>query len=264
MKELLLRTLTGILLIVLVAGAIFLGYLPFLGILMLVYILGIRELFTLYHISRSVQQWIIAVSGSLLFPLTLAVVQYQWNPLVLLIPFVLWGIGATGPGFSRAYTLSLFWLAIPLSCFFALGWHITDQVYDHWIPLSVISLVWINDTFAYVTGSLLGRHKMAPRLSPGKTWEGFAGGIMFTMLGSWVSYRINGEYSLRIWLIFALVISSLSLWGDLFESGIKRKKKVKNSGEILPGHGGILDRFDSLFFVAPGIMVLLIILKLVQ
>ena len=123
MKELLLRTLTGILLIILIAGAIVLGAIPFLGILLLVYALGIRELFSLYDTSGSVQRWIMVVSGSLLFPLTLAVLQYRWNPLVLLLPAALWAIGALRPGFSRAYTLSLFWLAIPLSCFFALGWN---------------------------------------------------------------------------------------------------------------------------------------------
>ena len=264
MKELLLRTITGILLIVLVAGAILLGPIPFMGILMLVYALGMRELFSLFQISNSVQRWITFASGGLLLPLTLAIFQYHWNPLVLLLPAFLWAVGALRSEFSRAYTLSLFWLALPLSCFFALGWNHSDQLYDYRIPLSVISLVWINDTFAYVTGKLVGRHKMAPRLSPGKTWEGFVGGLLFTMLGSLIIYRITGEYSLGIWMILALLIGCLGLWGDLFESGIKRKKEVKNAGGILPGHGGILDRFDSLLFVAPGIMVLIILLKLLQ
>ncbi len=163
----------------------------------------------------------------------------------------------------RALSLPSGWV-YPLSCFLALGWMGESKVYDSLIPLSVISLVWINDTFAYVTGSLLGKHRMTPKLSPGKSWEGFSGGILFTMGSAWIVYTITGVYNLATWFTFALLISCLGLLGDLFESGLKRKNAVKNSGEILPGHGGILDRFDSLFFIAPGILVMLIVLKLVQ
>jgi phosphatidate cytidylyltransferase len=105
---------------------------------------------------------------------------------------------------------------------------------------------------------------MTPVLSPGKTWEGFAGGALFSLLSGWFIWHYSGVYPLWTWLCIALLVSFLGLAGDLFESGLKRTVKVKNSGELLPGHGGVLDRFDSLLFVAPAVMILVILLKLLQ
>jgi len=126
----------------------------------------------------------------------------------------------------------------------------------------VIALVWVNDTFAYLTGSLVGRHKMTPVLSPGKTWEGFAGGVIFTLLGGWIIWRITGMLGAGTWIAISLIVASLGLAGDLFESGLKRTVKVKDTGTLLPGHGGILDRFDSLLFVAPAVVILILLIKL--
>ena len=263
MKELLLRTLTGILLIILIAGSILLGPISFLSILLVIFILAIRELGSLFHL-KPVQQWVVGAPGLLFIFLVFAIVQFQWNPLLLLLPVALWSIVAFQPKLIQTSSLATLWVGIPLSCFLALGWIGENKDYESLIPLSVISLIWINDTFAYVIGSLMGKHRMTPKLSPGKSWEGFSGGIIFSLVFAWVLYSSTGVYNLITWFTFALFISCLALLGDLFESGLKRKKAVKNSGEILPGHGGILDRFDSLFFVAPGILVLLILLKLIQ
>lgn len=111
-------------------------------------------------------------------------------------------------------------------------------------------LVWANDTMAYVCGRLLGRHKLAPAISPKKTWEGFIGGILFTILASWIAFKSFGipvKDSYFIWLA-PVVISVFATIGDLFESAIKRWAGVKDSGNIIPGHGGILDRFDGAIF----------------
>jgi len=128
-------------------------------------------------------------------------------------------------------------------------------------PLLVLSLVWINDTFAYVAGNLIGKHKLTPHLSPGKTWEGFIGGLGFTLLGGWVVYRVTGEFASGTWIFLSLIIGVFGLMGDLFESRLKRRINVKDTGTLLPGHGGILDRFDSLLFAAPMVMLILIIIS---
>ena len=159
--------------------------------------------------------------------------------------------------------LSFLWLALPYSSFVALGWSTGDHGYQSTLPLSVIALVWVNDTFAYLTGSLIGKHKMTPLLSPGKTWEGFAGGMIFTLLATWIIFMITGILGEGTWLIIALIVASMGLAGDLFESGLKRSTKVKNAGKLLPGHGGILDRFDSLLFVAPAVAISILLLKLI-
>jgi len=264
LKELLLRTLTGILLIFLVAGAILLGSIPFLGIILLVYTLGMRELFGLFPGNKLKQSWIASLPGFVMLGMVYAVLAFQWNYLFLGLPIALLLIYSLIKGKESTSVLSLFWLAIPLASYYSLGWIEENGSYQALLPLTVIALLWVNDTFAYLTGSLIGKHKLAPRLSPGKTWEGLAGGYLFTLLGGWIIYKITGVHSLGVWLLLATLTAGLSLFGDLFESGLKRKRSVKNSGEILPGHGGILDRFDSLLFVAPGAFILFILLNLLS
>jgi phosphatidate cytidylyltransferase len=158
------------------------------------------------------------------------------------------------------FLLAIFWLSLPLSLFMSLGWLEQTAAYNYSLPLILLALTWINDTFAYLTGSLIGKHKMTPVLSPGKTWEGFFGGLLFTIIGGWLIHRINGTFSAPIWIMIAVFTVGFGLLGDLFESKLKRVYNVKNSGNLLPGHGGILDRFDSLLFAASAVYLLLIIL----
>lgn len=238
-----------------------LGPVPYLGMLLLIYFLGIIELFRLYARWQAWPSRVMAVSAGLLLPISLTVFRYQWDPLWFIIPVACWVIGFIGSGLAGSAALILLWLALPLTSFYALGWAGRSQVFSPQMPLAVIALVWVNDTFAYVVGSLLGRHKMTPRLSPGKTWEGFAGGLLFTLLGGWFVFRITGQLTAVTWIFFALIIACLGLMGDLFESALKRKMNVKNMGGLLPGHGGVLDRFDSLLFVAPVMWILLILIN---
>ena len=118
------------------------------------------------------------------------------------------------------------------------------------IILGVFLLVWTNDTFAYVCGNLFGKHKLIERISPNKTWEGFFGGFLITILvGYLVDFYFFKGHS--FWIIAAMIVSPTAVMGDLFESSLKRKNKVKDTGNIIPGHGGILDRFDAMFFAIP-------------
>lgn len=263
MKELLLRTLTGVLLIVLIAGSMFLGAVTFATILLLVYLLGVKELFGLLQKRDLTIRWIRAIPGALLIIIIFAVFQFNVSLLWLLLPPVIWVVAALRGGFTLSGTLAFLWLGIPLSGFLALGWMDQAPGFQFRLPLFVIALVWINDTFAYITGSLLGRHKMIPLLSPGKTWEGFAGGLLITQISGWIIWNYSDLFSIWIWLAISLTVSVIGLAGDMFESGLKRTVKVKNSGELLPGHGGILDRFDSILFVAPAVLILVILIKLV-
>jgi phosphatidate cytidylyltransferase len=263
LKELLLRTLTGIALIVLVAGSILLGPLTFSSVLLLVYLLGLRELFELLQKRDLSIRWLRALPGALLLIIVYVVFQYELSLLWFLLPPALWLMSALRGGITLSGTLAFLWLAIPLSSFLALGW-MEESRFHFNLPLSIIALVWINDTFAYLTGSLLGKHKMTPVLSPGKTWEGFAGGTMITLLAGWITWNLTGMATLWSWFGISLLVSILGLAGDLFESGLKRTVKVKNTGDLLPGHGGILDRFDSLFFVAPAVLILVVLIKLVR
>lgn len=146
-----------------------------------------------------------------------------------------------------------FYLAIPLSL---AG---TDSIFDSSLILSLFILIWCNDTFAYLTGRLVGRTPMLKRLSPNKTIEGLLGGILLTGVAAYFMF-IYMDTPVDTWYKMAglaIVTSIFSTLGDLFESGLKRSAGVKDSGNILPGHGGILDRIDSFLFVVPAAAVYL-------
>ena len=133
------------------------------------------------------------------------------------------------------------------------------------ILLAIFLFIWINDTGAFLVGSAIGHHRLFERISPKKSWEGFWGGMVFCLIASW----IFGEYcqdffgtnvSLPVWGGLGLLCSIFATWGDLFESLIKRTLHIKDSGNIIPGHGGILDRIDSLLFVAPASLIYLLLI----
>lgn len=130
-----------------------------------------------------------------------------------------------------------------------------------WSPeafLFYLFIVWGNDVFAYLAGVSFGRHKMAPRISPKKSWEGFVGGIAGALImGAVGSYVVDGD--LGMWLGLAAVVAITSVFGDLVESMFKREAGIKDSGNILPGHGGMLDRFDALLISSPFAYVYLVI-----
>jgi phosphatidate cytidylyltransferase len=262
LKELILRTFTGIAIVVLVAGSILLSPTVFAGLILILYGLSVLELHSLFHKVKSSRKWIQAIPGFLLLPLTFAVLEHHLHPFWLVVPAGLWLFSTLRWGLNLPSLLSFLWLALPYSSFLALGWLTGDFNYQSTLPLAVIALVWVNDTIAYLTGSLLGRHKLTPVLSPGKTWEGFAGGMIFTLLGGWIVWKITGTLGAGTWIAISLIIGTIGLAGDLFESGLKRTVKVKNTGKLLPGHGGVLDRFDSLLFVAPAVVILILLIKL--
>ena len=130
------------------------------------------------------------------------------------------------------------------------------------IVLMTFILIWVNDTGAYLSGMSMGRHKLCERLSPKKTWEGFWGGFVLSIgagvLGAWLmSY--TGQ-NLVLWGVYAALVSLVGTFGDLFESLIKRTLGVKDSGKLIPGHGGILDRIDSVLAVAPLVLVMVFVM----
>ena len=153
--------------------------------------------------------------------------------------------------------LALVYVAIPLSLLYLL---ITP---DKEILLAIFVLIWINDTGAYLVGMAIGKHKMFPRLSPKKTWEGLIGGMGFVLITVVVTYYLTTDgqdISKFAWLTgFGLLVSVAATLGDLIESMLKRAAGVKDSGNVIPGHGGVLDRIDSLLFVVPVMVVYLLL-----
>ena len=138
--------------------------------------------------------------------------------------------------------------------------------YNPKIILGIFILIWTNDTFAYIVGKSIGKHKLFERISPKKTIEGFVGGVIFAVLAAYLisKYYIEGSTTnLYIWIGFAVIVGFFGTIGDLVESKFKRIAGVKDSGKIMPGHGGILDRLDSVIFVSPFIFLFYQILNYV-
>lgn len=180
----------------------------------------------------------------------------------------------TNPINNWAYTmLSQMYIALPFSMINVLAFRSTPDgnvTFEWLLPLSLFIFLWTNDTGAYCSGSLLGRHKLFPRISPGKSWEGSIGGAVFVMIAAAIIYFLNvgqtdglvAGMPLWQWLGLGLVVVVFGTWGDLVESLFKRTLGIKDSGNILPGHGGMLDRFDSSLMAIPAAVVYLYTLQL--
>ncbi len=135
--------------------------------------------------------------------------------------------------------------------------------YHYVYILALLVFIWVNDSFAYLTGMTFGKHRMFERISPKKSWEGFAGGAIISIASSLIFAHFYPNLSVPAWLGFAAVTVVFGTWGDLFESLIKRTLGVKDSGGMIPGHGGILDRFDSTILAIPAVFVYLTLISLV-
>jgi phosphatidate cytidylyltransferase len=160
------------------------------------------------------------------------------------------------PFTNIAFTiLGVLYIAVPFSLLQLLGYL---QGEYRWQPiLGLMLLIWAADTGAYIAGKNFGKHKLLERVSPGKTWEGWGGGTVLTVLVGWGLSLVFHDLELYQWIGIAVIVSVFGVLGDLTESLLKRSLGVKDSGTLLPGHGGILDRFDSLIMVIPFIVAFL-------
>jgi phosphatidate cytidylyltransferase len=164
--------------------------------------------------------------------------------------------------------LAQMYIALPFSLINVLAFNATSEgfvAFNTLLPLSIFIFLWVNDSGAYCVGSLIGRHKLFPRISPGKSWEGSVGGAVFVLAAAYaISYFLDQEQMLSMpaWLGLGLVVVVFGTWGDLVESLFKRTLGVKDSGNILPGHGGMLDRFDSSLLAIPAAVIYLYTLSM--
>jgi len=156
---------------------------------------------------------------------------------------------------SKRFIITTFYLS---SAFIFLNYIANyNNKYTPWLLLGAFILVWVNDTFAYLIGKNFGKQKLFPRISPKKTVEGFLGGLFFSCVTSYFIAKFTDVLDSSNWLILSIIISVFGTFGDLIESKFKRQANVKDSGIIMPGHGGLLDRLDSIIFAAPFIYLFL-------
>jgi len=156
--------------------------------------------------------------------------------------------------------LGWIYIGIPFALLNFIAIH--DDQYWRWTIFAIVGINWANDSMAYLIGSRIGKTPLFPRISPKKTWEGTIGGFLFALALAWVAIQLPGsEFNLWEWLIIAFVIALIGSLGDLVESMLKRSKQIKDSGTVLPGHGGFLDRFDGLILLIPFVLACIVLLR---
>lgn len=247
------RTLTGAGIVIVTIAAILISKWSFLLWLVLICVLGSREYFRLQQPPKGKFDSLISFAGGIV----IAIAGYFWHLgsykntiiLALIAAFLL---GVIGTFIFRHTTARRYFrvLLYPV-LLLATGVLFLGDPYDTIYILLPIILLWVNDIFAYLIGSTWGKNKIAPEISPGKSWEGTIGAGMLTLVVALCAHYFWPGVPFPYALLAGLLIPYIGLAGDLFESRLKRRAGVKDSGNLLPGHGGILDRYDSFIFVLP-------------
>lgn len=272
MKNLAVRTMSGLVLAAVVLGAIAWSQWSFGALLLVLLAVGMLEFYALAGKQGNSPQKIVGlVAGIVLFVLNFAFVSEDIEILgsarqaygcglaflLLLLPAMFIcelyrrnenpaaGIGTTMMGVC--------YVALPLSlmCYIPM---VGSDTWNPWVMIAYIFIIWANDVFAYLVGMSIGRHRLCERLSPKKSWEGFFGGLAGAVVMGVVAAKVLDAH-VWVWAGLALVAAVSGVLGDLVESMFKRAAGVKDSGKLIPGHGGMLDRFDAMLLSAPFVFV---------
>lgn len=260
------RVLAGAVFVAILLAGIFINQYAFLGVFSLFTALALYEFYGLAEKAAKVPlaRLLNTISGVVLFAATFLYASGIMHSLLIFVPYiVLLQVFFISELYlkrddaikSMAYTaLGQLYVAIPFVLANILVFSFSES-YTWLYLLAVLVFIWVNDSFAYLTGITFGKHRMFERISPKKSWEGFVGGAIVTIASSYAFYHFTGLHSMFIWMGFAAVIVVFGTLGDLIESLMKRTLAVKDSGSLIPGHGGILDRFDSTIFAIPAAVV---------
>ncbi len=269
MSELVKRSLTGFLLVAVMIAAIVIHPVSSLVLFALITYLALSEFYGLMSKKQDITGKIIhSAAGVYIVSATFEALTNGFSG-VLLIPYSIYLIylfiselykteNATVQNIATAL-LGHLYIAMPFALVLRLG-YLFNSEYEYNLILALFITIWVNDSGAYLVGSKLGKNRLFERISPKKSWEGFVGGIVFAVIASVIFSMIWSDLSLIQWIAFGITTSVSATYGDLFESMLKRSLNIKDSGIILPGHGGILDRFDAPLFAAPMVSLLLYIL----
>ena len=224
------------------------------------------EYFTLITNNKIAQPSVLlaSITGTLFFMMTSLIVFHQVPIICIIIPVVFTiSIFITElyrkkevPLLNIAYTfLGIIWIALPFSVY---NFYFVNKLYSgdfHILAVALFVFLWVSDTGAYLIGMSFGKTKLFERISPKKTWEGTLGGLFFTIVTAYIVSFFWKGFSFTDWILFGLLTAISGIFGDLFESLFKRSINCKDSGNIMPGHGGFLDRFDSFLFASPLVFI---------
>lgn len=278
MKNFIIRAVTGVLFAAVLIGAILYSGLSFIALFSLICALSIFEFGQLINNSgRARVNKRISVLGGVYLCLaffgycTETATSQIFIPYLAILIYLMISelyLKRENPVSNWAYTLmSQLYIALPFALMNVLAFQYNEETnmvdgYSYVFPLSIFIFIWMNDTGAYCVGSLIGKHRLFERISPKKSWEGSIGGGLLAVAASFGLSALFPVMSTCEWIGLALVVVVFATWGDLTESLLKRQLGVKDSGKILPGHGGMLDRFDSALLAIPAAVVYIYLVQL--
>ncbi|MBQ2007826.1 MAG: phosphatidate cytidylyltransferase [Alistipes sp.] len=274
LRNFIIRTLSGIVMFVVLLGAILASQWSFVALMGVIAIGGMWEFYRMADKAGYSPMKLLGVfTGIDVFCINLAVMLFfstqnestgstliiaALGVLVLLVPLMciceLYRKSATPIANIASSIMGALYVALPMSLLLVIPMLLGNGEWNPWIVLFYIFIIWANDVFAYLFGITLGRHRLFERISPKKSWEGFFGGLAGAVAMGYVAATIL-DASTTAWMGLALVAALSGVFGDLVESLMKRSVDVKDSGNIIPGHGGWLDRFDALILSAPFVFV---------
>ena len=267
MKDIYTRTLTGIVFLLVVLGALIFDPLAFFIVFAAFNFIGLKEFAKLTGYSENrkpgIEYYLFGVIIYLIIGLSgLGYIDIRNTAIIFVIFFLQIAIELfRKPDPSWKYIATnitgFIYISLPFGLLNSLYFTgaITEPHFG--IILGVFMILWSSDIFAYLTGSMFGKHRLFERISPKKSWEGSIGGLVFALIAAYVISLFIDRLTLSQWLIMTVIIVISGTIGDLAESLLKRNAGVKDSGNIFPGHGGVLDRFDALLFVTPMVFVYL-------
>jgi phosphatidate cytidylyltransferase len=264
------RILTGVVLVIVISLGISISRVSFILLILAINILTITEFYRLFNSPAVLPRKLAGVVLSVCILVTASILftgKGDWKILLLSIPLVFavfigeLYLKADNPFHNLAFTfLGIICITIPLCFFISIAfWPVGQYIYQPRIMLGYFFILWASDTGAYFVGKYFGKHHLFERISPKKTWEGSLGGLASALLIAYVTSYFFTTINFSGWLVMAFIIVVAGTFGDLIKSLMKRSLHIKDSGNILPGHGGMLDRFDTLLGSAPFVSCYLIL-----
>ena len=273
-KNFIIRTLSGVVMLIVLLGSILASQWSFVALMAIIAVGGMWEFYRFVEKAGLAPMKILGVfMGLMIFCISLAL-MFFFNKsedtiglplimaaiaaLVLLLPLMciceLYRKSTTPIANIASSLMGALYVAMPLSLLLIIPMLLGNGEWNPWIVLFYIFIIWANDVFAYLFGITLGRHRLFERISPKKSWEGFFGGLLGAVAMGYAASLIL-EANTIAWMGLALIAAISGVFGDLVESLMKRSVDIKDSGNIIPGHGGWLDRFDALILSAPFVFI---------
>jgi len=265
LKDIYIRTITGVFFLIAIIGSIILHPLVFFSLIFFFAFLGLNEFFIISGSNNGRKHNIhYYIFGMLIYVVTgligLGYIDYNFGILLLLVfplTIVIELFRKENASWQRigTYFTAFLYLSVPFGLMNALYYIPETEGEYTGILMGLFVIIWSNDVFAYLAGSLFGKHRLYERISPKKSWEGSIGGFVFALIAAYILSMFFTEISLVKWLTLGVIIVITGTLGDLSASLLKRIAGVKDTGTIFPGHGGVIDRFDATIFATPFVFV---------